>query len=77
MPKVTSLADRQAQRIIKTLKGASIGRQEELADCWDISQQAVSHRLNTGNVTLLDLWKARHLIDLDAKDIEYLIRERD
>lgn len=77
MPKVyTSLAERQAQKIIRVLKGATIGKQRELADCWGISQQAVSNRLNKGNVTLLDLWEARNLIDLDASDIAYLIKER-
>lgn len=77
MPKVyTSTADRQQQKIIRILKGAANGQQNALADVWGISQQAVSHRLNTGNITLIDLWKARHIIDLDAKDIEYLIRER-
>ena len=77
MPKVyTSSADKQAQKIIRVLKGASQGQQDALADAWGISQQAVSHRLNTGNITLIDLWKARKIIDLDAHDIEYLIRER-
>lgn len=77
MPKVyIDSAERQAAKIIRTLKGAAAGRQNELADCWGVSQQAVSHRLNTGNVTMLDLWKARDIIDLDARDIEYLIRER-
>ena len=77
MPKVyTSSADRQTQKIIRVLKGASQGHQEALADVWGISQPAVSHRLNTGNVTLIDLWKARKIIDLDAHDLEYLIKER-
>lgn len=76
MPKVTSLTERQAARIIRTIKGATDGKHEQLADCWDISRQAVDYRIKNGNITLLDLWKARHLIDLDAKDIEYLIRER-
>lgn len=77
MPKVyTSAADKQAAKIIRILKGAATGHQNDLADVWGISQQAVSHRLNTGNITLIDLWKARHIIDLDTKDIEYLIRER-
>lgn len=77
MPKVyIDSAERQAAKIIRTLKGAAAGRQCDLADCWGVSQQAVSHRLNTGNVTMLDLWKARDILDLDVKDIEYLIRER-
>lgn len=76
MPKVTSLADRQAAKIIRTIKGAAAGKHDQLADCWDISRQAVDYRIKHGNITLLDLWKARHLIDLDAADIEYLIMER-
>lgn len=76
MPKVTSLTDRQAEKIIRMIKGATAGKHDKLADCWDISRQAVDYRIKNGNITLLDLWKARHLIDLDAKDIEYLIRER-
>lgn len=77
MPKVyTSSADRQSQRIIRVLKGAADGKHDALADVWDISRQAVDYRIKNGNITLLDLWKARHVIDLDAKDIEYLIKER-
>lgn len=77
MPKVyINSADRQAAKIIRTLKAAAAGKQCDLAKCWGVSQQAVSHRLNTGNVTMLDLWKARDIFELDVKDIEYLIGER-
>lgn len=77
MPKVyTNTAERQAQRIIRTIKGAADGKHDALADCWDISRQAVDYRIKHGKITLLDLWKARHVIDLDATDIEYLIKER-
>ena len=77
MPKVyMSQAERQAERIKRVLKGASDGKHEELADAWDISRQAVDYRIKHGNVTLLDLWKARDVIDLDARDLEYLIKER-
>lgn len=77
MPKVyTSAAERQEQKIIRTLKVASDGKHDALADVWGISRQAADHRIKFGKVTLLDLWKARHLIDLDAKDIEFLIKEK-
>ena len=77
MPKVYgSLAERQEAKIIRVLKGAADGKHEQLADAWDVSRQAVDYRIKHGNVTLLDLWKARDVFDLDARDIEYLIRER-
>lgn len=77
MPKVyIDSAQRQEARIIRVLKGAADGKHEQLADAWDVSRQAVDYRIKHGNITLLDLWKARHIIELDAQDIEYLIRER-
>lgn len=77
MPKVyKSLAEKQEARIIRVLKGATYGKHEQLADAWEISRQAVDYRIKHGSITLLDLWKARDVIDLDAQDIEYLIRER-
>lgn len=77
MPRVyMSLAERQEAKIIRLLKGAADGKHEQLADVWDVSRQAVDYRIKNGKVTLLDLWKARDVIDLDAADIEYLIRER-
>lgn len=77
MPKVyTSLAEKQEARIIRVLKGASDGKHEQLADAWDVSRQAVDYRIKNGKVTLLDLWKARNVIDLDVQDLEYLIKER-
>lgn len=64
MPKAyLTQEERQKQRIIRTLQAESKGRQKELAKVWGITQQAVSHRINTGNVTILDLWKAREIID--------------
>lgn len=77
MPKVyMSAAEHQEARIIRVLKGAADGKHEQLADAWDVSRQAVDYRIKNGKITLLDLWKARDVIDLDAHDIEYLIRER-
>lgn len=77
MPKVyTSSAERQEQRIIRTLKGAADGKHDALAAAWGITRQAADYRIKNGNITLLDLWKARHLLDFDAKDIEFLIKER-
>ena len=77
MPKVyTNTADRQEAKIIRVLKVAADGKHEQLADAWNVSRQAVDYRLKHGNVTLIDLWKARKIIDLDVHDIEYLIRER-
>ena len=77
MPKVyTSAAERQEQKIIRTLKVASDGKHDALADAWGISRQAADYRIKCGKITLLDLWKARHLIDLDVKDIEFLIKEK-
>lgn len=74
MPKVyTSQADRQEQRIVRYLQGAAAGKHEELAKLWGITKQGVGKRLKTGNVTPLDLWKARNLMKLDAKDITFLI----
>ena len=75
MPKVyTSSADKQAAKIIRVLKGAADGKHEQLADIWNISRQAVDYRIKHGNITLIDLYKAQHVFDLDAQDIEYLIR---
>ena len=77
MPKVYgSLAEKQEAKIIRVLKGAADGKHEQLADAWGISRQAADYRIKNGNITLLDLWKARDVFDLDARDIEYLIRER-
>ena len=76
MPKVTSLADRQQKIIITAIKGVTDGKHEQLADAWQMSRQAVEYRIKNGRVTLLDLWKARNVIDLDALDIERLVMER-
>lgn len=67
MPKVyKSQADRQANRIISALNRAAKGKQSELADVWGISQQAVSWRLKTGRVTLIDLALADKVLDTEA-----------
>lgn len=77
MPKVyMSAAEKQEARIIRVLKGAADGKHEQLANAWEVSRQAVDYRIKNGKITLLDLWKARDVIDLDAQDIEHLIRER-
>lgn len=77
MPKVYgSLAEKQQAKIIRVLKVVTYGKHDQLAEAWDISRQAVDYRIKQGNVTLLDLWKARNVIDLDELDINYLIGER-
>ena len=77
MPKVyTSAAERQEQKIIRALKVAAEGKHDAIADAWGISRQAADYRIKLGRITLLDLWKARHILDLDAKDIEFLIKEK-
>jgi len=76
MPKVyTSLAEKQEAKIIRFLKVAADGKHEQLADAWDVSRQAVDYRIKNGKITLLDLWKARNVIDLDENDIAYMIRK--
>ena len=64
MPKVyLTQEERQLKRIIRTLQAESKGKQKELAKVWGITQQGVSHRINTGAVTIIDLWKAREIIN--------------
>lgn len=75
MPKVyLDSAERQNAKINRELSSMAKGQQSNLAKLWGISQQAVSKRLNTGNVTLIDLWKARHIFDAD--EIADLIKGR-
>lgn len=69
MPRTFTNSEKQQRKIIRELTGAAKGHQKELAEVWGISRQAVSKRLNTGNVTLFDLWLARDLMDLDANDL--------
>ena len=66
-------ADRQQNRIQKMIAGWANGKTEQLAKAWELTPQAVNARIRTGNVTLLDLWKAREVFQFDLKDIEYLI----
>lgn len=73
MPKIKTTDQIRADKIIKTLRGHAEGRQSELAEVWGISQPAVSQRLRTGNITLFDLYRAQGILNLDARDIEYLI----
>lgn len=73
MPKIKTNDQIRADKIIKTLRGHAEGRQNELAAVWGISRQAVSQRLRTGNITLYDLYRAQGILNLDARDIEYLI----
>lgn len=69
-----SESERQAQRIRRVLTGIckEIGY-ADVADAWGISKAAVCQRLQSGNITLLDLWKIRHVANIDEKDIKYLI----
>lgn len=77
MPRVyLSQTERQERKIIRTLSAAAKGKQKALAERWGITQSAVSQRLSKGNVTLLDLWKARDVLDMDGEDLEELIGER-
>ena len=77
MPKVyTSLAEKQEARIIRLIKVAAEGKHEQLAEAWGVTRQAADYRIKRRNITLLDLWKARDVMDLDMQDLEYLIRER-
>ena len=66
-------AERQQTRIQKMIAGWASGKTEQLAKAWELTPQAVNARIRTGNVTLLDLWKAREVFQFDLMDIEYLI----
>ena len=74
MPRVfLTSEDRRANEIIALLKGMAAGKQKELSEVWDISQQAVSYKLKHGNVTLLDLYKAREVLEMDLHKITFMI----
>lgn len=74
MPKTyLNSAERQQTRIQKMIAGWASGKTEQLAKAWELTPQAVNARIRTGNVTLLDLWKAREVFQFDLMDIEYLI----
>lgn len=75
MPKIyASREERQKAKIIRELSGMAKGHQAELAELWGISQPAVSYRLKTGNISVIDLCKAKAIFDAD--DIADLIRGR-
>ena len=73
MPKIKTNDQIRADKIKTLLQGCAKGHQDELAEVWGISQPAVSQRLRTGNITLYDLYRAQGILNLDARDIEYLI----
>ena len=74
MPKTyLTKAERQQERIQKMIAGWAKGKTDELSEAWELTPQAVNARIRTGNVTLLDLWKAREVFQFDLMDIEYLI----
>lgn len=73
MPKIKTTDQIRADKIIKTLRGHAEGHHNELAECWGISQPAVGKRLKSGNITLFDLYRAQDILNLNARDIEYLI----
>lgn len=65
--------ERQKQKIIRLLHGASKGKQKDIAEVWGITQSAVSQRLSTGNVTLYELYLVKDLIGIDAVDVAEMI----
>ena len=74
MPKTYLNQDeRQKQKIIRLLHGASKGKQKDIAEKWGVTQSAVSQRLSTGNVTLYDLYLAKDVIGIDAVDVAEMI----
>ena len=74
MPRVyLTKCDERKNKIIKFFMAASAGKQAELSGVWGISQPAVSYKIKHGNLTLLDLYNAREVIKLDARDVAYLI----
>lgn len=74
MPRVyLTSEDKRKQEIISLLTGMAAGKQKELSNVWDISQQAVSYKLKHGNVTLLDLYKAREVLEMDLHKITFMI----
>lgn len=76
MPRVRLIEEeRRRDAIIKFLSGMAAGHHKELAEVWGISQPGASYRIRHGNVTLLDLYKARDIISLDLRKLQYLIGE--
>lgn len=74
MPKafLTSESRREAE-INRMIAAMAKGKQSLLAECWGISQPAVCNRIKSGNITLLDLYKARDILQFDTRTITYLI----
>ena len=76
MPKVyLKKEDQREQEINTELQRMAAGKHKELAAVWGISQPGASYRIRHGNITLLDLYKAREIINLDLRKITYLIGE--
>lgn len=76
MPRVyLTKEDKREREISDMLKQLSSGKQDALAKVWGISQQGVSHRLKNGNITLIDLYRAREIINLDLRKLNYLLGE--
>jgi predicted transcriptional regulator len=65
--------ERQKQKIIRLLHGATKGKQKDIAEVWGVTQSAVSQRLSTGNVTLYELYLVKDLIGIDAVDVAEMI----
>lgn len=74
MPKafLTSESRREAE-INRTLAAMAKGKQSQLAEVWGISQPAVHKRIKSGNITLLDLYKAKDILQFNLRTINYLI----
>jgi len=76
MPKVyLTKEDKREQEINTELQRMAAGHHKELAEVWGISQPGASYRIRHGNITLLDLYKAREIISLDLRKLHYLIGE--
>ena len=68
-------ADKREQEINKELERMAAGKHKALAECWGISQPGASYRIRHGNITLLDLYKAREVMPIDMRKLMYLIGE--
>ena len=76
MPKVyLTKADKREQEINTELQRMAAGKHKELATVWGISQPGASYRIRHGNITLLDLYKAREIMQIDMRKLMYLIGE--
>lgn len=68
-------ADKREQEINTELQRMAAGKHKELAAVWGISQPGASYRIRHGNITLLDLYKAREIMPIDMRKLMYLIGE--